>query len=189
MTPVITIQDLRLKYAMNFPQSKEAYYTSLINMAQETVAQYIGYDSDLISCSVVEYFDSKEVTDRLVLSVAPVSVIESIVIGRENATLLSASSYRINNKNGIVKLYDVDVPEGSDVVKVSYKAGWQNNTVPEDLKLCIALTVQNIARLTQNGMVGVTQRTTDGGSETIENKFIPSAVMWQLDRYCMKKEL
>lgn len=177
---ILTIEELKTKYGFSFSSNKDEQMRSALAAAESVCLKYLGFENE-ITTSFVQYFDGGY--SRFVLKFAPVVRVLNIYIDTERRFLepISDDFYRLDEKTGVVTLYCRPAPSGRDVMKVEYEAGY--STVPEDIKMCIALTCQQISRLVQSSLVGITSRTTDGGTESIDQNFPTLAVQKTLERY------
>ncbi len=95
------------------------------------------------------------------------------------------SLYRVDSESGILTLY-FEPELGPDAVKVEYNAGWSDSAVPEDIRYCIAETVRYMSKVSTSSQVGVTSRTTEGGTEQLEQGMPPAFVKQHLRRWCLQ---
>ncbi len=179
---VLTCNDLRTVYGLNLPSSKDAQWTELIKVAESACLGWLGYDK-FGTASATEYFDDVA-GSTIQLKLFPVKSAAVYLNGKngEWGSPLQSGSYRLDGKAGTIRLYASN-SAGVDAIKVEYTYGWELDEIPADVKACIAQTVQYLTRLTQTGQIGVTQRTTDGGTESIEQNIPPLAVRSVLLRY------
>ena len=71
-------------------------------------------------------------------------------------------------------------PAGVDNVKVVYVCSF---TETELFKQAVAMTVQQMAKLQSSKLVGVISRSTEGGTEQLDQKMLPDAVKTALNKY------
>ena len=179
---VLTCEDLRTIYGLNLPGSKDAQWAELIRVAEAACLGWLGYDQ-FGTAGATEYFDDVA-GSTIQLKLLPVKSATVWLNGRNGSWQepLSQDAYRLESKTGTIRLY-MSNRAGVDAIKVEYTYGWEPGEVPADVKACIAQTVQYLTRLTQTGQIGVTQRNTDGGTESIEQNIPPLAVRSVLLRY------
>lgn len=164
---ILTLDDLRQNYSFSFPESMDDYYTELLQDAEEVCLKY----ADLELGSFQEYFNGG---GRIyVLTHCPVKTVKEIKVAGE-----VVSDYRYEKRPHAVVLRDITAT-GNDNVVVTYESGWDE--APRTLKIAIALTVQHLAKLQSAKLLGITARSTDGGTETIEQSVPPLAVQKLLD--------
>lgn len=177
-TPLITPQDLVTKYGFSMSPPEAERYSPLIEAATAACSLYL--QRDLGVAPFIEFFDGG--AQVRVLSHTPVTSIAGVYIDplRMYQTPVELRNYRIESDTGILVVYD-PVPEGRDVLKVEYMAGWTD--VPSDILYCIAMTVQHMRTTQSADMAGVISRTTDGGSESLDQSIPPLAVQAHLSKY------
>lgn len=178
MTPVITVQDLRDKYSFKFEESKNAYFEGLIDAATKACLQYL--ERDIGVAAFTHYADGG--ASAFVLEHTPVVGVQSVRVG---GGILNESEYRLDPEAGVLYIYR-KVPVKLDSIIVKYTAGWA--VVPDDVKYCIALTVQYMAKLLQSNQAGVVSRSMpDGGTENLEQNLPPLAIQKHLSIYRRNK--
>ncbi len=177
-TPLLTPQDLVDTYSFSIAPPEMERYVPLIEAATAACSLYL--QRDLGVSPFIEFFDGD--SQVRVLSHTPVVSVTGVCVdpGRMYQVPLDPRDYRIEHETGILVFYD-RVPEGRDVIKVEYTAGWDN--VPADILYCIAMTVQHMRTTQSADMAGVISRTTDGGSETLDQSIPPLAVQAHLAMY------
>jgi hypothetical protein len=177
MAALIIVEDLIEKYGFTITPTQRDKYTQLIATATAACERHL--QRDIGAASFTEYFDGG--SQERVLSHSPVTEMVGIYVDstRAYATALEATDYRLDNESGILIIYGA-VPLGRDVVKVSYKAGM---TVTDDILWCIAMTVQHLSTMQQADLAGVTSRTTDGGTVSLDQSIPPLAVQRHLATY------
>lgn len=87
----------------------------------------------------------------------------------------TAIPYSFNASTNIIKV------NSDKEITVRYECGFDK--VPRILKQCIAVTVQYWLKFLNSNIVGVTSRTADGGSESIEQYELPLVVKSSLARF------
>lgn len=158
---ILSVDDLRSKYGYQIPQGKEAIYATLLATAESRVLAEIGYSEEVRT----DYFEG--VGRHFQLTYAPVAEIISTTPECE---------YRYDKRSrALVTRYLVHDFE------VTYRTGFDK--VPSEILSCIAYTAMHLAKLQMSGLLGVTQRTTDGGTETIEQNALPLVVKGLLQHY------
>ena len=116
----------------------------------------------------------------MVLSHQPVAELTGVYIDSARLYTTPTTDYRIDLDTGVLVLYE-RVPEGRDVVKVVYEAGFES--VPESILYAVAMTVQHLATMQQADLAGVMSRTTDSGTVSIDQSIPPLAVQKLLGEY------
>ncbi len=113
--------------------------SSLIPYAQAQAKAVLGF---LEEETKTDYFYIEEDTKKLQLESAPISSIESITYTTSsNSEETSITKYRVITPKGLIIL-DSYVYEGY-IVKVIYKRGWTPTTVPELVKVLLAVIAVN----------------------------------------------
>ena len=87
----------------------------------------------------------------------------------------TAIPYSFNNNTNTIKV------SSDKEITVRYQCGFEK--IPRILKQCIAVTVQYWLKFLNSNIVGVTSRTADGGSESIEQYELPLVVKSSLARF------
>jgi hypothetical protein len=174
MAPILTTQDLKDKYSFKFDSSKEEYFAGLIEAATNACQQYM--ERDIGATSYTQYTNGG--SNVIVLDHTPVLSVQGVVV---SGSALGSDGYRLESDTGVLTLYRSSIPVGLDIVKIQYSAGWE--VVPEDVKYCVALTVQYLAKIIQSNQAGVQSRTVEGGQETLEQNIPPMAVKTHLSIY------
>ncbi len=164
MAKFLTLEDLRNNYSFAFPTSQDSAYQALLDTAEEACLSYASIDAG----EVTEYFSSRDIC---VLTHSPVLSIESVTSGGEEV------SYRYDKRAESVVL----TGSASSEIAVTYICGFEE--VPAMLKSAIAFTVQHLAKLNAAKLLGINSRTTEGGTETIEQSVPPLAVQRLLENY------
>lgn len=175
-TPILTVNNLREKYAFKIDPPSETKYESLIQAASEACGLYL--QRDLGVSSFTEFFDGS--SQAMVLSHQPVAEVTGVYIDSARLYATPTTDYRIDLDTGVLVLYE-RVPEGRDVVKVVYDAGFES--VPESILYAVAMTVQHLAMMQQADLAGVMSRTTDSGTVSIDQSIPPLAVQKLLGEY------
>lgn len=175
-TPILTVNNLREKYAFKIDPPSETKYESLIQAASEACGLYL--QRDLGVSSFTEFFDGP--SQAVVLSHSPVAIVTGVYVDGARLYGTPTTNYRIDLETGTLVIYDC-VPDGRDVLKVVYEAGLA--TVPESIQFAVAMTVQHMAMMQQSDLAGVTSRTTDGGTVSIDQSIPPLAVQKLLGEY------
>ena len=164
---LLTLDDLRQSFGFDIPASQETRYEMYLETAEEACLSYASIDIG----SVTEYFRG---SDILVLSHSPVLEVQSVTSSDG-----SQLDFRYEKRAESVVLSAV--PAGEVIVK--YTCGWVDEKVPATLKTAIAFTVQQLAKLNAARLLGVTSRTTEGGTEVVEQSIPPLAVQKMLDPF------
>ena len=163
---LLTLDDLRLSFGFDIPASQETRYEMYLETAEEACLSYASIEIG----SVTEYFRG---SDILVLSHSPVLEVQSVTSDG------SQLDFRYEKRAESVVL--PAVPAGEVIVK--YTCGWVEGKVPATIKAAIAFTVQQLAKLNASRLLGVTSRTTEGGTETVEQSIPPLAVQKILEPF------
>ncbi len=181
---VLTTSDLKTYYGFAFPAAQDAMYERMIAAAERACLEYLGMDS-FETQAIVQYFDCVKGQGRYVLS-APVSSVTGVWldIGRSFDAALAPADYMVDMKTGVLTLYDPAKADGVLALKVSYSVGWA--AVPDDVRYCVAMTVQYMAKVSQTSQSGVVSRSTDGGTESMDQNVVPLPVQKHLAKYRMQ---
>lgn len=176
---VITVDDLKNKYSFTFSTNSTAVYENYISVATEACMKVIGLSSEGTAVCV-DYFDSGFMSFSLYSG--PVVSIDKIECWNGAEWIdVKLSNAIIQLGSGIVSFRRNLAVKGDKTVRITYTAGF--NEWPTDLKMCIAMTVQHLAKMMQSNMVGVNTRTLDGGVEALDANIPPLAVQNHLQRY------
>jgi hypothetical protein len=178
MMSVLSVDELKSKYNFQISDAYRGMYENYIQMATEACFRVIGLSPDgTVEC--IDYFDSG-ITNFALYS-GPVTEVTSLEIwnGSEwiKADLTSAI---VQLPAGIVTVRGSLPALGNKAIKITYKAGYKE--YPADLKMCIAMTVQHLAKQINSNMVGVTSRNVEGGTESIDANIPPLSVQNHLQR-------
>lgn len=173
MAMILTLEDLRMKYGFDIPAAKEALWQSFLDTAEEACFAYANIEQG----EVVEFFDNP--SSRVVLTHCPVLEVKSVKCQGTDIT------FRFEDRSKSVVM--ANKPTGE--VEVTYTCGWYTDKVPAMFCAAIAFTVQHLSKLSQAKLLGITSRTTEGGTETIEQSTPPLAVQKMLEPYRVMKAL
>lgn len=156
---LVTFDELKTLYGQpTLREANRTQYENLLATAEEEVLAYAGLQLD---GEIEETFSG---STKYVLSYKPVkSIIEC------------TSTYTYNRRTHVLT-----VPTEGEVI-VKYTLGY--DSVPRIIKQSIATTVQYWAKFINSNMVGVSSRSTDGGSETLEQYELPLVVKSSLERF------
>lgn len=166
----MTLEELKLRGQLSFPDTKDTYYQALLDAAEEMCIQECGIETG----NVTEYFNGG--ARAFALTHGPVSSITSVEV---NGQALESGAYRLETRGLKLVIADGTKP-GVENVKVTYVCSF---TETELFKQAIAMTVQQMAKLESSKQVGVISRTTDGGTEQLDQKMLPEAVRTALNRF------
>ena len=166
----MTLAELKLRGQLSFPETLDTYYQSLLDAAEEMCLQ----ECSIVSGSVTEYFNGG--SRAFALNYGPVSSVSSVEVGGK---LLAAGDFRLDSRAGKLTIMD-GTPAGVENVKVVYSCSF---TESELFKQAVAMTVQQMAKLQSSKQVGVVSRTTDGGTEQLDQKMLPDAVKTALNKF------
>lgn len=169
---ILTLDDLRTRYGFSFPATQDEYYTALLATAEEEVLAW----AEIEQGDVEEIF-TEEATGY-VLTHTPVLEVRSVKVDGEEC------GFRFERRAN----YLIPNIWGSEV-SVSYTCGWKEGEIPESIRTAIAFTAQHLFRLSGAKLLGITQRNTEGGTETIEQSTPPLAVQRMLERFRRNKAL
>jgi hypothetical protein len=175
-TPILTTTELRDLYGFKIDPPQEDKYRNLIAVATSACSVYL--QRDLGVSTFTEFFDGS--SQAMVLSHQPVAEVTGVYIDSARLYATPTTDYRIDLDTGVLVLYE-RVPEGRDVVKVVYDAGFES--VPESILYAVAMTVQHLATMQQADLAGVMSRTTDSGTVSIDQSLPPLAVQKLLGEY------
>lgn len=145
--------------------TKDSWVEMLINSASDLIERHCS--RSFKSASYTHYFDGHG-TNEIVLSQYPVSNVTSVkvdslrVFGSDTA--LASTSFQAM-EGGILRLHDTRFPEGSQVVKVEYTAGY--TTVPGDLQIACLFLVEWVFRTQNDRRLGRTS--VSKGQEAVTN--------------------
>lgn len=164
------LAELKLRGQLSWPASLDTYYQSLLDAAEDACLAECGIDKG--SCT--EYFDGGH--RAYFLTFGPVSGITSVEV---NGTALASADYRQEGRGSrLVILKETALGVGN--LKVVYSCGF---TETELFKHAVAMTVQQIAKLQSSKQVAVINRTTEGGTEQLDQNLIPLAAKTALNKY------
>lgn len=166
----MTLAELKLRGQLSFPQTLDTYYQSLLDAAEDACLAECGIDNG----TATEYFDGGH--RAYMLSYGPVSAITSVTVGE---TALQSTDFRIEGRGSkLVILKETAMGVGN--LKVVYSCGF---TETELFKHAVAMTVQQMAKLQSSKQVAVINRTTEGGTEQLDQNLIPLAAKTALNKY------
>ena len=173
---LVSVEDMRLLHGASISDDQKARWEMLLSVAEEEVLSYASLESG----AVEEHFPGG--ADSYVLTHCPVlEVVKASCDGQDVAI------GRIDARSDTVHLAAV-TPEGSDVC-IFYTCGWAEGRTPAIILKAIAFTASHLNRLEAGRLLGTTQRTTDGGSEQIEQSTPPLAVQKMLERFRRNRAL
>lgn len=166
----MTLAQLKVRGALSFPETLNTYYQALLDAAEEACLSYCGIENG----SVNEFFNGG--VRAFALSHGPVSSVTSVTV---DGVSLDAADYRYEARGAKIVISKGTNP-GVDNVKIVYACSF---TESELFMQAIALTVQQLAKLESSKQAGVTSRTTEGGTEQIEQSVPPLAAKTALSRF------
>lgn len=170
-------------YGITYSENSSVLFQNMLDVAERACLRYMCRDSFAV-VDHTEYFDGMS-CDTLSLKVYPVTAVSLYISNDRNFTdAVDSSAYRIDKEKGIIILYPASGfanVSGRDVLKVVYSAGWE--TLPKDIEAGVAMTCQYATKLLQTSQVGISNRTNDGGVESIEQSLPPLVVQRLLSRY------
>lgn len=167
---LVTVEDLKTTYGFSFSDKAKAEYEALLSSAEEECLSYAGLEIGDID----EYIDGNG-GKIYCLTHKPVLEIASVTIDGESA------DYRYEKRANKIVL-SKKASDGAEII-VSMKLGWSEGNEPSALKTAIALTTQHLSKLQSSKQMGVLSRTTEGGTEQIEQSIPPLAVKGLLDKF------
>ena len=173
---LLTLDDLRVRDGFSFPESQDKVYGELLASAEEACLAY----AEVEQGEVTEYFQGG--SDRFVLTHGPVLEVKSAMVGQSSVDIS-----RIERRSDMVVL--ATGTSSSVEVAITYTCGWAEGKVPSTILQAIAFTVQHLAKLQNAKQLGITSRTTEGGTEAIEQSTPPLAVKQMLERFRRNKVL
>lgn len=122
---------------------------------------------------------------KIILPAWPVTEVTGIYLdsSRAFATALEEGDYYLDAEAGIISLYNHATPEGDRTVKVTATAGYDDETLPADLKMAFIEAINwNMSRLNDHSFGKTTQNTPDGVNVGYE-MVLPLGVQRVLDSY------
>ncbi len=158
---LVTFDELKTLYGMpTLKDVNRTQYENFLATAEEEVLAYAG-----ISIGETLEETLKGATAYILVGHPVRKIVE----------VAGAESYSYDARTNILS-----VPTEGEVT-VRYTTGC--DSVPRIIKQCIAITTQYWAKFLNSNMVGVSSRTTDIGSETLEQYELPLVVKSSLDRF------
>ena len=161
------------KTILGFDDEDQTKVEFFINSISQSIEQIT--DRKLHASDYTHYFDGDD-NSQIILKQFPINSITEINMDVNRSfsseTELSSSDYRCNDELGIIKLYDKEKPEGEDVIKVTYSAGF--TSIPTDLEQAVLETLNWNWNRFQSNNIGYTNLSGDGMSAMPELK-IPSS--------------
>ena len=170
---LLTLDDLRTKYGFSFPASQDDAYQAILATAEEEVLAY----AEIEQGEIEEHFTGGDA--GYVLTHTPVREINSVKVNGAEV------SYRFETRANYVVLTS---SSGSEVV-VAYTCGWAEGAVPQTILTAIAFTAQHLMKLSSGKLLGINSRSTEGGTETIEQSVPPLAVQKMLESFRRNRAL
>ena len=167
---VMTLDQLTERGQLCFPAEKEEFYQHLLDAAEDMCLQECGIENG----AVTEYFNGG--VRSFALTHGPVSGITSVEV---NGTALESTAWRFDQRAEMLVINN-GTPAGVDNVVVVYACAF---TESELFMQAVAMTVQQMAKLQSSKMVGVISRSTEGGTEQMDQKMLPDAVKTALNKF------
>lgn len=167
---LVTVDDMRTLHGATIPADQEARWEALLQTAEEEVLAYAWVEQG----STEEHFPGG--SSCYVLTSCPVIDVSGATVDGSAVEIK-----RFDRKASALYLTQ-ETPEGSDVC-VSYTSGWADGQIPATILKAIAFTASHLNRLEAGRLLGTTSRTTDGGTEQIEQTTPPLAVQKMLQRF------
>ncbi len=149
-------------YTQNYEDSTEvvAQKESVLNSAQEQVADYLGYDPE--SKSHTDYISGIG-NNRLYLKAQPITAVSSVVI---DGVTLDSSAYDI--MRDYLRLKDGVWAKGVENVLVTYTAGYSSSNMPDTIKM-VVLQIASLMQAEEGGNIGITGKSFSESSRTFIN--------------------
>lgn len=169
---LLTLDDLRTTYGFSFPQSQDSSYQAMLMTAEEEVLRY----AEIEQGEVEEHFKGGDA--GYVLTHTPVLEVTGVKVDGEDVT------YRYERRANYVALQS----SGSEVV-ITYTCGWKEGEEPETIRTAIAFTLQHLLKLSAGKLLGINSRSTEGGTEAIEQSTPPLAVQKMLEPFRRNRAL
>ena len=170
---LVTLDDLRTKYGFSFPESQDDAYQAILDTAEERVLAY----AEIEQGEIEEHFPGGDA--GYVLTHTPVREIKSVKVNGAEV------SYRYEKRANYVVLTS---SSDSEVV-IAYTCGWAEGAVPQTILTAIAFTAQYLMKLSSGKLLGINSRSTEGGTETIEQSVPPLAVQKMLESFRRNRAL
>ena len=167
---VMTLAQLKVRGQISFPETLNAYYQALLDAAEDMCLQECGIETG----NVTEYFNGG--VRSFALTHGPVSGITSVEV---DGTTLQSTAWRLDTRASMLVVNN-GTPAGVDNVKVVYACAFTEN---ELFMQAVAMTVQQMAKLESSKLVGVISRSTEGGTEQMDQKMLPDAVKTALNKF------
>lgn len=166
----MTLEQLKVRGQLSFPTTLDPFYQSLLDAAEDMCLQECGIESG----SATEYFNGG--VRSFALTHGPVSGITSVEV---NGTTLESTAWRFDQRAAMLVI-TAGTPVGVDNVKVVYACAFAES---ELFMQAVAMTVQQMAKLQSSKQVGVVSRSTEGGTEQMDQKMLPDAVKTALNKF------
>lgn len=167
---LVTVDDLKSTYGFSVTDKIRGEYEAMLETAEEECLSYAGLEVGELN----EYFEG-DGGRILCLTHKPIISIDSVTVDG------IPSSYRFESRASKLVLSSA-AREGSEII-VTMQLGWKDGKAPSTIRTAIALTVQHLSKLQGAKLMGVLSRSTDGGTEQIEQSIPPLAVKGLLDRF------
>ncbi len=165
----MTLAQLKTRGQISFPANLDGYYQALLDAAEEACLAECG----IINGNITQFFDGG--VRAFALTCGPVSSVTSVTV---DGTALEASAYRLDRGGKLVILNGTR--RGVDNVEVVYACAF---TESELFMQAVAMTVQQLAKLESSKQVAVLNRTTEGGTEQLDQNLIPLAAKTALNKF------
>lgn len=155
--PFVSLAEIKTYLQLDLPDD-DAVLTQIITFMDAEVIRATG--KPFADTDYVEYFDGG--FDTIVLSHTPVTEVDSIVDALGISTI-TEDDFRFTEGGLVERIPFTTWPCGKRRWVVTYSAG--SATIPDDLKLAI---LQDVARLYNERNTALTQKTTEGMSQSIK---------------------
>lgn len=182
---MLTLETLKNEYNFSFDDEDNAFWENVLETAKASVFKFIGLnDKGYISAT---YYFSDLDREYFVLPYSPLTEVESLTIGTYEELVNNQGKeikgYIVDGSTGILTIFDnlKNVNE-DDKIKVVYKAGYTDDTLPKALEVAIVYTARNIAKILQTEGLGVSALSVDG-SDVQSTEYIPFAIYNILKKY------
>lgn len=167
---VMTLAELKVRGQISFPSTLDTFYQALLDAAEDMCLQECGIETG----NVTEYFNGG--VRSFALTHGPVSTVTSVEV---NGSLLENTAWRFDQRAAMLVIMS-GTSAGVDNVKVVYTCSF---TESELFKQAVTMTVQQMAKLESSKQVGVVSRSTEGGTEQLDQSMLPEAVKTALNKF------
>jgi hypothetical protein len=142
---------------------------------------------------LAEYYSGDEWRSQLVVARPPIIGITDIQVDNnrnwDQPTVPAANFAVYDADAGIIKLINYRFPLGVMNIRVQYRGGFSNSTMPADLKQAAIEMVWANRMKGENNLIGVRSRGLADGSVQYVNLDWPMNLQPIIDKYCIKRKL